>query len=103
VKKSELVFPILHDNGSGYVNLNHGYMKTLYLINELMETMCNAIPNARDYYVTCNPNTYINAHKQYSDQIRKLSEIKEYIIESIADLDKQNNQLKLGQCRSGME
>jgi len=82
-----VVTPIVHLNGTGGDALVEMYELAARRLNEALEALCEAAPNARDYYLH-DGDAFGGARKQHEERVSKLRGVLAELMtirESIAD------------------
>jgi len=64
--------PILHLNGSGRVSLSEDYSAAYASVSSALDALQRTTPNARDYYVSHDPQAFNKALAQHKDRCKAL-------------------------------
>ena len=72
--------PTIHTNGTHPKDLLEDQMKAWRAVNEAVEALSKAGPNARDYYVQ-HPDAFTEAQKEHRARIGKLVEVADELTE----------------------
>jgi hypothetical protein len=70
----QLIRPTVHMNGSGVENLMKDYLKSLTTLRLAIETLCNAAPHPRDYYVRGEEAIHA-AKKQHHARVQAVQDV----------------------------
>lgn len=73
-------FPTIHLNGTSPVSLADDISIAREKIDETIEAMAKASPNARDYYVQ-GPGAFDQADDEHMERMKKLHSIKEDLVD----------------------
>lgn len=85
---TDLVFPTVHMNGTGFDTLFDGYDHATDSLRRFTDSFGRIEFNARDYYVQ-GPDAYTTAREQREAICLKIREIKEYLDQHLIALDDQ--------------
>ena len=72
--------PMVHGNGTGKKALMQGYESASEALRLAIDILCQAAPNARDYYVQ-EGDAFEEACKEHFDRVEKVREVMDAINE----------------------
>lgn len=73
-----MIKPTIHLNGSSAEDLTKGYLAAERALNEALEALAQAAPNARDYYVQ-GDDVFEKAREEHAARVAKLLVVKDEI------------------------
>ena len=87
IDKEEIVYPVVHLNGTGKNSLISEYEKAGHAVSMAIKTMQENCPNARDYYLI--PGSFKEAMEQHTDRILRLKSVFKEIETILDNIDEQ--------------
>lgn len=85
---SDIVFPTVHLNGTSKLVLLKGAEDAYNSVDAAIAKLCEASPNARDYYVQ-GPDAFTKAANQHRERLAKLQVVAAELIAIYQNLEEQ--------------
>ncbi len=80
-----MIKPTIHMNGSGRDTLLDGYATAVRAVGIAIESLCDAAPNARDYYPQ-GDGAYAEARCEHKARVAKLRDVQDELLALARDV-----------------